>query len=687
MLLFASFAGLFSTALFAVLARISFASAALGPLVVSPRRPFRPARVFSRAVPALDDSRSTFLPFPSLGAWSGSRVEGAEKRKATRVPDRPVPHCGCGLREEADAVHARRGAESRTRPVAGNDKSRSTIEEERAGSGAGFPRWRRADSPAGRCRAWARDRFGAGWMDGLGRRACGIPVAGRPPRVARRSAEPAGSWAVSSVTVARSPARAVLPRGTEPTSCRAGAPSRHAKPEPARRPLGKGGSACGPAVGAGGLCESPVEPTGPGRAIGGLALRRPDVERGARLARAGGCRTVPTVGLARSLSEARCGTRTARPDPAVDRYGSAAPTSFVCAHRFVEGSAELRVLRFDRGTASPGSTVRMFAGGAGRLGPMVQTRHGVPRATLRMWPNDPAGETAAPERSSAMRGPPFPPIPGKDGRSGGIGVVKRSGASLRSATSRGERRGEAATVRSEVEDPPNVRPGTAVRRHRLASGWTRDHDGLDRPSCLRCSVGRVRLEGQRTGLGPLGEDPEAVSRPPATIAWCRRRCAEEGAFAPNRGHPGGGRAFSLRGTVCCVQGSASRGRRIGARRGRRGCVRSELGPGRFAGSPVPGRDVAGRRAPGSERPSTSRLRPRRAGAAGRVGCGPISERAWSRKVDVAGHRIHIGESRPDPRVATTMRSGSGSMRKTWIRPRVTSRPVGMEVTMYLPAEL
>jgi len=27
------------------------------------------------------------------------------------------------------------------------------------------------------------------------------------------------------------------------------------------------------------------------------------------------------------------------------------------------------------------------------------------------------------------------------------------------------------------------------------------------------------------------------------------------------------------------------------------------------------------------------------------------------------------------------------MRKTWIRPRVTSRPVGMEVTMYLPAEL
>jgi coenzyme PQQ precursor peptide PqqA len=38
-------------------------------------------------------------------------------------------------------------------------------------------------------------------------------------------------------------------------------------------------------------------------------------------------------------------------------------------------------------------------------------------------------------------------------------------------------------------------------------------------------------------------------------------------------------------------------------------------------------------------------------------------------------------------VAIIMRSGSGSMRKTWIRPRVTSRPVGMEVTMYLPAEL
>jgi len=27
------------------------------------------------------------------------------------------------------------------------------------------------------------------------------------------------------------------------------------------------------------------------------------------------------------------------------------------------------------------------------------------------------------------------------------------------------------------------------------------------------------------------------------------------------------------------------------------------------------------------------------------------------------------------------------MRKKWTRPQVTSRPVGMEVTMYLPAEL
>lgn len=31
--------------------------------------------------------------------------------------------------------------------------------------------------------------------------------------------------------------------------------------------------------------------------------------------------------------------------------------------------------------------------------------------------------------------------------------------------------------------------------------------------------------------------------------------------------------------------------------------------------------------------------------------------------------------------------GSAKMRKVWKAPRVTSRPVSMEVTMYLPAEV
>ena len=567
MLLSVLFACLFSATARAVVGRASFVLGSLGRSVAPPRRSFPVARFLSRAAATLADVRSTFSPSPSVAASSGPRVDAVGEPKPALDSDGPSPHRGSGAREEAGTVRARRDAEPTGRAVRGGEEERGV--RSRGSTGPAAPT---TGPPVPR--PGVRDRFPAGRRHGIRRRARGIRVASRFPWLATAGGESGGSRGASPIGVARPDGGAVVPLRVKSRPCRVGAPSAPAGPETARGGS-RGTARCLRPWTARLVVASLVDFPGPGE-------RSKDVPAG----------TPVSAGQRVSLAPAAT-ARCRWPD-------SPAPSSTVVAEIARHGGAR-RVRRAIRPTRPPSAADAASAtnpSGLGRFERAVAFDH----------------RSVAPEPyrlGLVVRCRRVPIRHGAGCRKYGMGVAPGGPASIE--------RCSGAVV-------PDGGRRFARRRVGTAGGSRR----VGRVGAGRTVGGKEHArEARRAGDGRLGSD-----------GGSRRRLGREkrGASAPARegaadgsrraGRVGAGRTVGGKddpgGRSVPAPAPPSRGRRGGARPGRRGRAPRDLARAPSPGSTVPRSDSPARGARGSRTSAAARARPR--GVGGAADGRPISGR-------------------------------------------------------------
>ncbi len=741
MLLFVLSPWLVSVAAFAAIRRGSLAPGPFGPLAL-PRRPFPVRRLLTRAPAVLADARSSFSSAPSLAEPSEPRVDTSGDLGAALGPDEPPARPDSGAPEEPSAVQAGRGAAPIGRTGESDEAERGIQGRDPTGpssQGPGSPLPRRD----------FRNRSPAAAGRGLGLRARCRSLATPVPRLAGGWEGPGGARGVFPMVAARRQGRAMVSLGTRARPRGAAAPSPPTGPETAWRDFEGDRSITRP--GDEERRRRASRGTAREReAIDGCTGRRPNVRPAARLTPAGGVGPMPLIGFSRPFSDVHSEPRSGGSPGTGKPCGSGDPTTFGGGTASTTGPPGSECAGPAAALDHPAARPERFRSGVVVCGRWMQTRNGVRRTRARRRLEHPSRSTAEPARCAPAREPRFPCQRARTAGAPCSGAVNRCVGSSRWAgtgpsddgrqrhaargVSRGagdrpiETRGTSAPARGATwERPARVRQRSgpppcggkglarpARRGERVArlESPRRSRNLARRPPGVGAGPGERPMDrggsvepqrGRRVGAKEhdrgaaragdrrAGANREAPETARSGTAVRRHRCTTVG--PDHYGSVEGGRRASYargRSRRIVALPSPSAGRRKGRDRG--GAALREEGPAR---TPSPGSLHRDRTTPPAGAGIESLWRP---GFARESGLGrdqrarwgdsrPISERRWSEKLDVPESGVHIVRSRPGPRVATTMRSGSESMRKTWIRPRVTSRPVGMEVTMYLPAEL